>query len=107
MKPITVDHLKQLFFKKYENSIFLTHPPQVKVILTRKQYKELNSDFMNRVEDSLAFHIDDVHNKDFEPDELLYTKITISGVCEFNVELGDKFLFCLMDEEQEYGEETI
>lgn len=108
MNPITINYLKELFLEKYEDSVFLTQtPPQVKVILTRKQYNELNRDFAKMVDDPISMAIQDEESGTFNQEEILYTKISILGLCEFNVELGENFKLCLVDESQEYGDETL
>lgn len=97
-----------MFFEKYGNSVFPENTaPQIRVIMTKQQYKELNDDIIKLTNDPIMMVIDE--NTENEPsiDDLMYTSIHVPHVCDFIIEIGDHFEFSLFNKEQEYGDEEL
>lgn len=105
---MTIDKLKELFLEKYKDSIFLTPQPQILVVLTKDEYEELNQDLTNMMHTSgILLLVDEADMKYMDPEDILYTRINIPKMCEFIIELGNEFVFKLVDEEQEHGDESL
>lgn len=103
---ITVAFLKELFIRKYSNDIFFTSTPEVRVTLTVPQYRELNNDLMRMTSDNMILLTDDPEKQVDQNSLPVYTKITITNLCEFIIELGEKFTFEVVESE-DYGDEEL
>lgn len=105
---ITIEYLKDLFLEKYGDSLFIEgeSPKEVLVTLTKDQYKELNNDLINTTGSDMLLLIDE-SELSINPEDLLFTKISIYNLCDFVITLGDCFNFRLADETLQYGEEEL
>lgn len=105
---MTIDKLKELFLEKYKDCLFLVPQPQVLVVLNKKEYEELNKDLTDMMSGSgILLLVDEADIKYMQPEDILYTRINVPSMCEFIIELGDEFVFKLVDEEQEHGDESL
>jgi len=104
---ITIDYLRELFYEKYGDTFFIKQPPEILVTLTRDEYKELNSDLISMTGQGILLLVDESDMTLANPEDILYTKINIHGVCEFIVQLGDKFSFELVSQDTKHGEEDL
>lgn len=108
---MTLGYLRDMYFSKYGsclliNSKRLNMIPEVVVVMTNDQYKELNEDIARLTQDIMMIVDDDAEKKD-ETSHLLYTKIILPHVCEFIVEIGEELQMRLLDPAQEHGEEEL
>lgn len=104
---MTVDYLKELFIEKYGNGLFTSGSPEVMVTLTNQQYSELNQDLLKKTKDPILLMIEEEDLKNFNPELMYWTRIIIPKLCQFIVQLGDKFDFRLFDVTEEYGDEDL
>jgi len=104
---ITIDYLRDLFYEKYGGTFFIKQPPEVLVTLTKDEYKELNSDLISMTGQGILLLVDESDITLMNPEDILYTKINIHGVCEFLVQLGNEFSFELISQTTEHGEEEL
>lgn len=104
---MTVEYLKYLFMEKYGDAIFPNGSPEVMVMLTSLQFKELNDDLMKKSKDPILLMIDESDLKDFNPEMVYWTRIVIPYLCQFIVQVGEDFQFRLLDTSQEFGDEDL
>ena len=108
---MTLNFLKSLFYKKYGDVLFIKNKqfnivPEISVIMTNDQYRELNEDIARLTRDSIMMVMDETERKSL-PEASSHMKITLPSICEFIVEVGEDFDFKLFDPTQEHGDEEL
>lgn len=104
---MTLDYLKKLFVQRYGDCVFLKTPVEVLVTLTPEQFKELNDDIMSSFKSSALLIMNDSDMLPYGDNEILFTRISIPGLCELIIDIGLEFGFSLLDSTQEHGDETL
>lgn len=104
--PITINYLKDLYFKRFGGHFFIKKPVEILVTLTPEQFGELNDDLMKSTTPLLLL-IEESEYKQQEPGSVLYTRISVQNICEFVIEIGYEFEFELLDKSLEHGDETL